>query len=54
MTDVNDEHSLNTSAPIDVTKLGMVIEVNAVYPNALSPIDVTVSGMVTEVNAVQL
>ena len=50
----NDVQPKNAWTPIVVTKLGMVIEVNAVYPNALSPIDVTVSGMVTEVNAVQL
>ena len=39
---------------MDVTKLGMVIDDNAVYPNAHAPIDVTVLGMVIEVNAVQL
>ena len=39
---------------MDVTKLGMVIDDNAVCPNAHAPIDSTVIGMITEVNAVQL
>ena len=49
VTEVSEE-AINASAPIDVTELGIVTEVRAVFANAPSRISVTELPIVTEVS----
>jgi hypothetical protein len=48
VTEVREVQEENASSPIDVTLLGMVMEVMEQPANALSPMEVTLLGMVTE------
>jgi hypothetical protein len=50
VTDSNEVHPYKKYVPVDVTLLGITIDVKFVIEyNALAPIDVTVSGIVMEV-----
>ena len=53
--EVEASQSKNANAPIDLTELGIAIEVIDLQPsNASRPIDVTEFGIVIEVRATQL
>ena len=53
VADAKLEHPLNTPVPSVVTVLGIDIEVNPVFENALLPIFLTEAGMLTDVNPEQ-
>ena len=52
--ELRERQPQKTSSPIDVTLLGILIEVSEVQVKTLSPIDVTLSGISIESNEEQL